>query len=374
MVARNLGAQSPGSDAGSPAEAPIARGPGKVAPMRILVLGGTGFIGPHLVRYAASRQHKVSVFNRGRRQADIPDSVEQLRGDRDTGDLNSLKGKTWDAIIDIPTTLPFWVRDAGQTLRTSAQHYLFVSTISTYAHYRQAGMDENYELAAYTGAEDPMTIKRSTGGLYGPLKVLSEKEAEKWFPGKATIVRPGLIVGPGDPTDRFSYWPVRVDRGGEVLCPGSPEDPTQIIDVRDLAEFIVHLAEQKVIGTFNATGPRAPLSMGEMIYGCRAATSGSNDVRFIWADAKFLTDNQVRGWSDMPTWIAPRPDNQGWGRVSIERAVKAGLIFRPLAITARDTIDWFKTLPAERQGKMVSGLPPEREKEILALWRARATG
>ncbi|MGQ0767452.1 MAG: NAD-dependent epimerase/dehydratase family protein [Gemmatimonadota bacterium] len=367
VLARGLQAQT--DAAGQSVTTPAQR-----APRRILVLGGTGFIGPHLVRYAASRGHQLSVFNRGRRQADIPATVQQLTGDRDTGDLASLGGKTWDVIIDIPTTLPFWVRDAGQALRNSAQHYIFVSTISTYAHYRRAGMDETYELAAYTGTEDPMSIRRSTGALYGPLKVLSEREGEKWFPGRTTVVRPGLIVGPGDPTDRFTYWPVRVDRGGEVLCPGSPTDPTQIIDVRDLAEFIVKLAEERVIGTFNATGPRAPLSMAEMIYGCRAVTSGSNDVRFVWADASFLAANRVRGWSDMPTWLASGPDNQGWGRVSIERALAAGLVFRPLALTARDTIDWFATLSAERRGRMLAGLAPEREKEVLDLWRARTPG
>ena len=339
--------------------------------MNLLILGGTGFIGPHQVRYAVARGHKVTVFNRGRRQADLPDSVEHLQGDRSTGTLDALKGRKWDVVIDNPTTLPFWVRDAGQVLKDSTQQYIFISTISTYAHYRQAGMDETYELAKYTGAEDPLTIKTPSGALYGPLKVLSEREAEKWFPGKTTVVRPGLIVGPGDETDRFSYWPVRIDRGGEVLCPGNPEDPTQIIDVRDLSEFIVRLAEDRVIGTFNATGPRSPLTMAEMLYGCRAVSSGSNEIKFTWADAAFLQEQKVRGWSDMPTWIPMTADNQGWGRVSIARALGRGLTFRPLAVTARDTIDWFKAQPAERQAAMRSGLKPEREKEVLAAWHAR---
>jgi 2'-hydroxyisoflavone reductase len=343
----------------------------RAEPLKILILGGTGFIGPYQVRYAIARGHKVTVFNRGRRQAGLPESVEHLQGDRQTGDLASLKGKKFDVVIDNPTTLPFWVRDAGQVLKGNTDHYLFISTISTYAHYRRAGMDESYELAAYTGSEDPMSIKAATGALYGPLKVLSEKEGEKWFPGKTTIVRPGLIVGPNDPTDRFTYWPVRIDRGGEVLAPGTGNDPDQIIDARDLSEWVIRLCEDHVVGTFNATGPRAPLSIAEMLYGCRAASSGSNDVKFTWADTKFLADNQVRGWSDMPTWQAPRDDNAGWGRVSIARAVEKGLTFRPLAVTARDTIDWFKTLPADRQAKMLSGLTPEREKELLAKWHQR---
>lgn len=357
---------------GSMAEAEhrAARTP-RTEPLNILILGGTGFIGPYQVRYAVARGHKVAVFNRGRRQAGLPDSVEHLQGDRDTGDLASIKGRTWDVVIDNPTTLPFWVRDAGQVLKGKTDHYMFVSTISVYAHYKKAGMDEDYELAAYTAPEDPMTIKRMTGPLYGPLKVLSEKECEKWFPGKVTVVRPGLIVGPNDPTDRFSYWPVRVDRGGEVLCPGTPADPVQVIDARDLSEFIVRLAEDKVTGTYNATGPRAQLSMAEMIYGCRAASSGSNDVRFTWVDQAFLAEQKVNGWSDMPTWIPSGPDNAGWSRVSIARALAKGLTFRPLAETARDTVAWFKTLPAERQAKMLAGLTPEREQAVLAAWHAR---
>lgn len=345
--------------------------PRSSAPMNLLILGGTGFIGPHQVRYAVQRGHKVTVFNRGRRQADLPGSVEHLQGDRNAGTLDALKGRKWDVVIDNPTTLPFWVRDAGQILRVNAEQYIFVSTISTYAHYRTAGMDENYELAAYTGSEDPMTIKQVSGALYGPLKVLSEKEAEKWFPGKTTVVRPGLIVGPGDETDRFSYWPVRIDRGGEVLAPGSPNDPTQIIDARDLAEFIIRLAEERVTGTFNATGPRSPLTMAEMLYGCRAVSSGSNEIKFTWADAEFLRQQNVRPWSDMPTWVPPGPDNQGWGRVSIDRALARGLTFRPLAVTARDTIDWFKSQSSERQFNMRAGLKPEREKEVLALWHSQ---
>jgi 2'-hydroxyisoflavone reductase len=384
MSSRREFVQRTGASLGALALGPSVARPGSFAealaraemhprsePLNMLILGGTGFIGPYQVRYAVARGHKVTVFNRGRRQAGLPESVNHLQGDRQTGDLNALKGKKYDVVIDNPTTLPFWVRDAGQVLKGNTDHYLFISTISTYAHYRKAGMDESYELAAYTGAEDPMTIKQSSGALYGPLKVLSEKECEKWFPGKTTIVRPGLIVGPNDPTDRFTYWPVRIDRGGEVMCPGTGQDPDQVIDARDLSEWVIRLCEDHIIGTFNATGPRSALTVAEMLAGCRAASSGSNDVKFTWVDTTFLADNQVRPWSDMPTWMTPRDDNAGWGRVSIERAVAKGLTFRPLAVTARDTIDWFKTLPAERQGKMLSGLTPEREQDLLAKWHQR---
>jgi 2'-hydroxyisoflavone reductase len=351
---------------------PLRARPEQAAPLNILILGGTGFTGPHQVRYAVGRGHKVTVFNRGRRQADLPAGVEHLVGDRSTGDLASIqRAGSWDVVIDNPTTLPHWVRDAGQILKDKTKHYIFISTISTYAHYRSPGMDEDYELAAYTGTEDPLTIKQATGGLYGPLKVLSEKEAEKWFPGKVTVIRPGLIVGPGDETDRFTYWPVRVERGGDILAPGSPNDPVQIIDARDLAEWTIRMAEQRATGIYNATGPRSPMSMAEMLYGMRAVMPGSHEISFTWAEADFLAEQKVRGWSDMPTWMAMRADNQGWGRVSIARALAKGLTFRPLAETTRDTLAWFHALPAERQATLRVGLKPEREKEVLAAWRAR---
>lgn len=352
------------------AQRPTAAQP---APLDILVLGGTGFTGPHQVRYAVSRGHRVTVFNRGRRQADLPSSVEHLVGDRSTGDLASIQkaNRSWDVVIDNPTTLPFWVRDAGQILKDRTKQYVFISTISTYAHYRSAGMDEDYELAAYTGTEDPLTIKQATGGLYGPLKVLSEKEAEKWFPGKVTVIRPGLIVGPGDETDRFTYWPVRVERGGEIAAPGSPNDPVQIIDARDLAQWTIRMAEQPAFGIYNATGPRSPMSMAEMLYGMRGVMPGSHEISFTWLPVDFLAEEKVRGWSDMPTWLPMRADNQGWGRVSITRALAKGLTYRPLAETTRDTLAWFKTLPAERQATLRSGLKPEREAEVLAAWRAK---
>lgn len=387
MASRRVFIQQSSAAMGVLALGPIARIPslnpahaiplppeiGQPTPLNILILGGTGFTGPHQVRYAVSRGHKVTVFNRGRRQADLPASVEHLVGDRNTGDLASIQkgNRSWDVVIDNPTTLPFWVRDAGQILKDKTKHYIFISTISTYAHYRTAGMDEDYELAAYTGTEDPLTIKQSSGGLYGPLKVLSEKEAEKWFPGKVTVIRPGLIVGPGDETDRFSYWPVRIARGGEVAAPGSPDDPTQIIDARDLAEWTIRVAEQRTLGIYNATGPRSPLSMAEMLYGIRAVLPGSHDIKFTWLPVEFLAEQKVRGWSDMPTWLPMRADNQGWGRVSIARALAKGLTFRPLAETVRDTLAWFKTLPAERQATLRAGLKPEREAEVLAAWHAK---
>jgi len=360
----------PGEPGGKPASELLPDVPAAERPLKILVLGGTGFIGPYEVRYAVARGHSVTVFNRGRHQADLPASVEHLVGDRN-GDLESLKGRDWDVVVDNPTTLPKWVRDSASLLAGHAGQYVFISTISVYADTSKPGMDETAPLLPYQG-NDPYAETRVTAELYGPLKALSEKEAEKWFPGKTTVIRPGLIVGPGDPSDRFTYWPVRIDRGGEVLAPGEPTGPAQIIDARDLSEWTIRMCEQGDMGIYNATGPRAPLSFAEMLYGCRAVTSGSNDIRFTWVDAGFLAQQQVSAWREMPVWVPDTPENAGFARVSIERAVAKGLTFRPLADTARDALDWFHTLPAERQAKMLAGIDPEKERKVLEAWRARA--
>src|SRR6266481_5846559 len=237
-------------------------------PLRILILGGTGFTGPFQVKYALSRGHKVTVFNRGKTHpGELPKEVEQLTGDRN-GQLEALKGKQWDVCIDNPTTLPAWVRDAAQILKGNVERYIFISTISVYSD-TSTGPDENTPLAKYEGA-DPFketleAMKASGYKTYGPLKALSEQETEKWFPGKSLIIRPGLIVGPRDETDRFTYWPVRIDRGGEVLAPGNPSDPVQFIDARDLAEWTIRMVENREIGTYNATGPAKPLTIGGML-------------------------------------------------------------------------------------------------------------
>ncbi|MEP6917697.1 MAG: NAD-dependent epimerase/dehydratase family protein [Acidobacteriota bacterium] len=352
------------------------------APLKILILGGTGFTGPHQVNYAVSRGHQVTVFNRGQRQADIPASVAHLTGDRNApGGVAALKGTaTWDVVIDIPTTNPRWVRDAASILQGRANHYIFISTISTYADFPKAGMDESSPLATYTDAKDPFTLtpeEVNGPNLYGPLKALSEQEAEKWFPGKTTIIRPGLIVGPGDPSNRFTYWPVRIARGGDVLAPGDGRDPVQFIDARDLAEWVIRLAEQHVTGIYNATGPRSPLTMGEMVGGIRAAMPGDLDVKFTWVSSDFLDEQKIAGWSQLPVWVAAREGNEGWSRISNARAVGKGLTFRPLADTAAATLAWHKTRPAADQAiprtstPAGAGLAASRESELLTAWKAK---
>jgi len=338
-----------------------------VKPLRILILGGTGFTGPYQVRYALGRGHKVTTFNRGKTHpGELPAEVEQLVGDRN-GRLDALKNRQWDAVIDNPTTLPAWVRDAAQILKGNVERYAFISTISVYGEVKQA-VDESAPVEKYEGLDpykETLEAMRASGyKTYGPLKALSEKEAEKWFPGKTAIIRPGLIVGPRDETDRFTYWPVRIDRGGEVLAPGNPDDPVQFIDARDLAEWTVRMVENGETGIYNATGPAKPLGIGGMLDGIKAAEKANSN--FIWVSEEFLTQQKVEPWSDMPVWAGKE---SGIARTSITRAVGKGLTFRPLGDTARDTLASFKSLPQDRQSKLRAGLTSEREAEVLAAWK-----
>jgi 2'-hydroxyisoflavone reductase len=341
--------------------------------LRILILGGTGFTGPHQVRYALSRGHQITLFNRGKQPHEWPGAVEELIGDRNTGDLKALEGREWDVCIDNPTTLPFWVRDAGRVLHGKVKHYIFISTISVYADNLKPA-DESAPVASYPGKDamaETIESLRANGELYGPLKALSEKEAAMQFPKEATIIRPGLIVGPGDETDRFTYWPVRLARGGEVLAPGDGSDPVQIIDARDLAEWTIRMAEGRTLGTFNATGPEHSLLMKGMLTGIAAAIHA--DVKPIWVPTDFLESEKVEAWSDMPVWVPARGETAGFATRSIAKALAAGLTFRPLDTTAADTLAWFKQQPAERQAKLRAGVTAAREEEVLSKWKSKSS-
>lgn len=342
---------------------------GKSANKRMLILGGTGFIGPPMVRYAVDRGHEVTIFTRGKSRVDLPD-VEHLVGDR-TGDLEALKGRSWDVVLDNNARDYRWVKLTTELLRDKAEHYLFVSSISAYA-----GEFLGYESVdnPYTGppisarsplARIPEDFQDGEELPYGQTKVMSEKIAESAFPGRATIVRPGFIVGPGDPTDRFTYWPVRIDRGGEVLAPGDGTDPVQIIDVRDLVEWIVRLAENNDFGAYNGVGLASPPSMAEMLYGIRAVTT--RDVDFTWVPIPFLREQNVQPYSDMPIWLPSDP----LSRVDNSLAIESGLTFRPLAVTAADTLAWHKTRPAAEQAELRIGIKPEREQSVLQAWADR---
>jgi nucleoside-diphosphate-sugar epimerase len=338
-------------------------------PMRLLILGGTGFIGPHQVRYALARGHHVTVFNRGRQKEAWPGPVEELLGDRN-GDLKALEGRDWDVCIDNPTSLPVWVRDAAGVLKGHIGQYVFISTISVYAANDKPD-DETAPLVTYNG-DDPMaeTIKSLSANprLYGPLKALCENEARTHYGDTVTtIIRPSLIVGPGDETDRFTYWPARLARGGEILAPGDGSDPVQFIDVRDLAEWTIRVAEQRATGVFNATGPASPITMRQMLAGI--AQGIEVDPKLVWAPADVLKANNVSAWSDMPVWIPGQGKTFGFHRRDFSRAIAEGLTYRALPITATDTLTWFRTLPSERQGKLRAGLTSEREAELLAKMR-----
>ncbi len=335
-------------------------------PMRILILGGTGFIGPHQVRYALERGHTLTLFNRGRTNPELFPDIEQLRGDRDN-DLTTLEGREWDVVIDNSASIPRWVRQSAQLLKDAADRYLFVSSISAFADFSQPGMDETAPVATI---DDP-TIEEVTGETYGALKALCEEEARTAFGDRALIVRPGLIVGPGDPTDRFTYWPVRVHRGGEVLAPGDPTDPVQVIDARDLTAWMVRMLEGGESGTYNATGQ--PTGIGAFLEEIR--TGVESDATFTFVPTGFLEEQEVRPWVDMPVWVPPAEDMAGFGSVSIAAALGKGLEFRPLDDIAQDTLEWFRTLPEERQSSLRFGIDPEREVEVLAAWKeAQAAG
>lgn len=341
------------------------------SPLRILILGGAGLTGPHQVRYALSRGHSVTLFNRGRTPLP-PDlaGVEQLQGDRAEGDLRALQSRTWDVCIDNPTTFPAWARASAQLLAGQVDRYIFISTISVYANLREP-VTESSPLHAYQGpdpyAETMDTLRASRMALYGPLKAASEREVQRLFPSAAAIVRPGLIVGPGDATDRFTYWPLRVRRGGEVLAPGTPQDPVQIIDARDLAEWTIRLAEQRTTGVFNATGPAERLGFGAMLETIRAALNAQ--ASFTWVPAPFLEAQKVAPWSDLPAWMPSDGEAAGMMRADIGAALRAGLAFRPLGETVRDTLAWFDTLPAERRESPRTGLKAEREQAVLDAWK-----
>jgi 2'-hydroxyisoflavone reductase len=355
-----------GSLPGRPPASPAPRS------LRLLILGGTGFTGPSQVEYAVARGHQVTVFNRGRSEADLPAGVEQLLGDRNTGEVQALQGREWDAVIDNPTTLPFWVRDAADVLQGNVGQYVFISTLSVYDLAGLSQVDEESPVLEYRDG-DPLEVtperyQEVGGALYGPMKAASEREGRRRFgEDRTTIIRPGLIVGPRDASDRFTYWPVRIARGGEVLAPGDGEDAVQVVDARDLAQWTIRMVESGTTGVFNATGPRARLTMAEQLHGIRAALPGDiPDLRFTWVPAEFLQEQEVRAWSEMTTWFGPR---RAISETRIDRAVDAGLTFRPLATTAADTLAWFRSLPAERQAEPRAGLASEKEQAVLEAWR-----
>jgi len=332
--------------------------------LHLLILGGTAFLGPATVEAALDRGHRMTLFNRGKTNPHLFPELEKLRGDRND-DLKALHGRTWDAVIDTSGYLPRVVDLSAELLANAVQQYVFLSTISVYQDYSIVGMDEN----APVGKLPNESVEEIDSVTYGPLKALCEKAVEQHLPSRTTIIRPGLIVGPRDHSDRFTYWPVRVNRGGEVLAPGTGKDFIQFIDVRDLGTWIIHCIEQKVFGVYNADSSPGRLTMADFLSECKTVTG--SDALFTWVDASFLEDHGVQPWHDMPVWVPAEGEYAGFGQVSTTKAQNHGLMIRPVADTIRDTLTWFQEQPEERQAKLRAGIAPEREQEVLAAWRDR---
>jgi 2'-hydroxyisoflavone reductase len=331
--------------------------------MDLLILGGTVFLGRALVEAALQRDHHVTLFNRGHSNPGLFPHVENLIGDRDGG-LGALQGRHWDAAIDTCGYIPRLVRQSTRQLSPAVGHYTFISSISAYADFSQPTINEGSPLATL---EDD-TIEQVTGETYGPLKALCEQAAEEEMPGRLLVIRPGLIVGPYDPSDRFTYWPQRVKQGGEVLAPGRPGREVKFIDVRDLAEWIIRMVERSETGIFNADGPASTCTMKQLLQTCK--TTGGSDASFTWVSEEFLRTNQVTEWVEMPLWIPESdPQYRGFFAVNNQKAIQAGLRFRPLVDTVRATQNWAARRPADHPWR--AGVSRAREAELLAAWHAR---
>lgn len=356
------------------------------APLRILILGGTGFLGPHCVEACRARGHTLTLFNRGRTEKVTgheyagEEGIEIRHGNRDPlklaaedqpeGEDNpkglaTLAEGEWDGVIDTSGYWPRIVGASAELLAPRVKQYLFISTVSVYASNEQVGAD----VTAPVGTMADPTIETFGEQFenYGPAKALCEQACEKAMPGRVTVLRPGLIVGPGDTTGRFTYWPVRVAKGGEVLAPGTPADPIQLIDVRDLAAWVVHCLEQRVMGIYDAVGPLdGELTMGGVLDGCKAAAG--SEATFTWADADFLDAHGVSAWGDMPLWVPPRGESAGFHRRNVKRSFEAGMKLRAVEGTAKDTLDWYNGLAEDNRFRRLGGIAPEREVEVLKAW------
>ncbi len=336
---------------------------GKAKSLRVLILGGTGFIGPHFVDVLTAAGHKVTLFNRGKRDSEAKPGIEQLLGDRN-GDVKSLEGNSWDVVIDNSGYTPKQVKLTADLLEPHVKQYLFISSVAVYGDFKSRSIDEGAKLAELPAGEDPDVYK---GENYGALKVLAEKVVEETFGKNATIIRPSYIAGPGDVTDRFTYWPFRVSKGGEMLAPGKPGDPFQFIDVRDLADFIRVCVEKRVSGQYNLCNRPGSVTIGSLLEESKKVTGA--DTKFTWASAAFLEANEIIGekatGNFMPIWQSAESEDAGILFCASARAEKKGLRFRSLETTIRETLAWQKGRPEEKQ-KLRAGLTMEKEAELLA--------
>lgn len=335
-------------------------------PLRILILGGTQFLGVHITERAVARGHTVTLFNRGHTHAELFPQLEKLQGDRD-GKLDALKGRSWDVVIDDSGYVPRHVRLSAELLAPVVHDYIYVSSVSAYASFAKPN-DEDSAL----GKLSDESIEKVDGETYGPLKALCEKSVLAALPGRAAIVRPGYVVGPNDHTDRFTYWPARAARGGEMLVPGTPRDHIQFIDVRDLARFTIDIAERSVHGTFNLVTPPGKYTMGHLIRASLASAQAlahpSPPPRATWVTAEFLQKHDPSLDADIPIWSPQSGDSAGFAEISDARALRAGLRITPLEETVRDTLAWHLSRPQAERDKLRAGLAPAREEELLAAW------
>lgn len=343
--------------------------------MKILIIGGTKFVGRHLVAAAIARGCKVTLFNRGKHSSGGMPEVEQIHGDRND-DLDKLKNRNWDAVIDTCGYLPQTVKASAEALKDSVENYVFISSISAYADFSQPNYDENAPLAKLSEEQQKKVARidpkgeltgQILGAEYGALKALCEQETENAMPGRVLIVRPGVIVGSFDPTDRFTYWVMRVAQGGEVLAPSKPNCAVQFIDVRDLSEWIIRMIERKETGVFNANGKPGELRFGSMLEEIKNVTRG--DAEFTWLSENFLLAEKVQAWSEMPLWLPDEaaPEIKGHAFGNVDKALAAGLGFRPLKDTIQNVLAWRKE--NFQTNEMKAGIRRERESELLRKWR-----
>ena len=341
--------------------------PAKATPKKILILGGTGFLGPATIEIAQARGHQVAMFNRGRTRPDLFPGVEKLHGDRDPkkGEgLKALETGTWDAVIDNSGYYPRMVGASAALLAARTKQYIYISSISAYKEPNPENGTEDAPLAILS---DPKVEDMGKDfGNYGGLKALCEQAAQKAMPGRTAIIRPGYIVGPDDPSGRFTYWPVRFDRGGVVAVPGAPTDPVSIIDVRDLAAWLVHLVEQGTTGVFNACGPEKRLAWGSLVAAFQKA--GNLSASPMWIPADFVAKQEGL---EFPIWAAYAGETRGFHTWRNDRAVKAGLRFRPALDTAKDTLAWYKTQEKLEKGRnKLAGPTNDQETKLIAAWKA----
>jgi 2'-hydroxyisoflavone reductase len=341
----------------------------KIRPMKILILGGTRFIGLHMTSLALARGHTLTFFNRGRTHTDRFPQVERIQGDRN-GEIDGLKGREWDAVIDNSGYVPRHVRLTAELLAAGVRQYVFTSSISVYPDF-SVPRDEKSPV----GKLEDETVEKVDGTTYGPLKALCEQAAEKAMPGRTAVIRPGLIVGPDDNTDRFTYWPARAARGGEFIAPGAPADPFQVIDVRDLAAFTLNLVERNVVGAFNVVSNVNDFKFGQLTDACIAAARRqarpAQAPRATWIPAEFLEAQQVEPWSEMPVWLPAKGEEAAFAATSNAAALAQGLKITPLKKTVDDTLAWHLSRPAEEREKLKAGIDPDKEAKVLAAWKQR---